>query len=70
VERYFLSQDKKGDVLHLFANYYNRVHEGVINERFQVEHSDYTTPEYITISFVGWKASVHTRPEDAVSPVL
>jgi alpha-L-fucosidase len=43
-----ISYPKKGDVLHLFADYYNRVHEGVINDRFQVEHSDYTTPEYIT----------------------
>ena len=41
-----ISYPKKGDVLHLFADYYNRVPDGVINDRFQVEHSDFTTPEY------------------------
>jgi len=41
-----ISYPKKGDVLHLFAEYYNRIPEGVINDRFQVEHADYTTPEY------------------------
>lgn len=41
-----ISYPKKGDVLHLFADYYNRVQDGMINDRFQVEHSDYTTPEY------------------------
>jgi alpha-L-fucosidase len=41
-----ISYPKKGDVLNLFADYYNRVRDGIINDRFQVEHSDYTTPEY------------------------
>ena len=43
-----ISYPKKGDAIHLFADYYNRVHDGVINDRFQVAHSDYTTPEYAT----------------------
>jgi len=30
----------------LFADYYNTVPEGVINNRFSVEFSDFTTPEY------------------------
>ncbi len=30
----------------LFADYYNAVPEGVINNRFSVEFSDFTTPEY------------------------
>ena len=41
-----ISYPKKGAVLHLFADYYNSVRDGIINDRFQVEHSDYTTPEY------------------------
>jgi len=41
-----ISYPQKGDVLHLFADYYNRVRDGVINDRFQVEHADFTTPEY------------------------
>ena len=42
-----ISYPKKGDLAHIFAEYYNRVPEGVINDRFQVEHSDFTTPEYM-----------------------
>ncbi|MBN9662754.1 MAG: alpha-L-fucosidase [Acidobacteria bacterium] len=30
----------------LFADYYNAVPEGVINNRFSVEYADFTTPEY------------------------
>jgi alpha-L-fucosidase len=41
-----ISYPKKGDLLHLFADYYNQFPEGVINDRFQVEHADFTTPEY------------------------
>jgi alpha-L-fucosidase len=41
-----ISYPKKGDLIHIFAEYYNQVPEGVINDRFQVEHSDFTTPEY------------------------
>ena len=42
-----ISYPKKGDLAHIFAEYYNSVPEGVINDRFQVEHSDFTTPEYM-----------------------
>ncbi|MBZ5562486.1 MAG: alpha-L-fucosidase [Acidobacteriia bacterium] len=45
-----ISYPKKGDVLDLFADYYNRVPDGIINDRFQVEHSDFTTPEYTQYS--------------------
>src|SRR5581483_7258626 len=41
-----ISYPAKGDTLRLFADYYNRVRDGVINDRFQVEHADFTTPEY------------------------
>jgi alpha-L-fucosidase len=35
-----------GKVKELFAGYYNRVPEGVINNRFSQKFSDFTTPEY------------------------
>ncbi len=41
-----ITYPKKGDLLHIFADYYNRQKDGVINNRFGVEFSDFTTPEY------------------------
>jgi alpha-L-fucosidase len=37
---------KAGQTAQIFAEYYNRVPDGVINNRFQVPHIDFTTPEY------------------------
>lgn len=37
---------KAGRLPEIFAHYYNTVPEGVINNRFGVEFSDFTTPEY------------------------
>ena len=41
-----ISYPKKGDLVHLFADYYNQNPEGVINDRFHAEQADFTTPEY------------------------
>lgn len=41
-----ISYPKAGKIPELFAQYYNTVPEGVINNRFGVSFSDYTTPEY------------------------
>lgn len=41
-----ISYPKAGQTARIFAEYYNRVPDGVINNRFNVPHSDFTTPEY------------------------
>jgi alpha-L-fucosidase len=41
-----ISYPKAGQVPQLFAEYYNTVPDGVINDRFGVPFADYTTPEY------------------------
>jgi len=41
-----ISYPKAGAIQEIFADYYNTVPEGVINNRFSVELSDFTTPEY------------------------
>jgi alpha-L-fucosidase len=41
-----ISYPKAGKLQELFSEYYNTVPEGVINNRFSVEVSDFTTPEY------------------------
>jgi alpha-L-fucosidase len=41
-----ISYPKLGQVPQLFAQYYNTVHDGVINDRFHAPFADYTTPEY------------------------
>ena len=43
-----ISYPKAGQIPQLFAEYYNTVPEGVINNRFGVKFADYTTPEYAT----------------------
>ena len=43
-----ISYPKKGDILGIFSEYYNRFPEGVINNRWGVEFADTTTPEYRT----------------------
>ncbi len=40
-----ISYPKDGDVIHLFADYYNQVPDGAVDDRFNVPHADYTTPE-------------------------
>jgi len=41
-----ISYPKKGKLEQIFSEYYNSVPDGVINNRFSVEVSDFTTPEY------------------------
>jgi alpha-L-fucosidase len=41
-----ISYPKAGQIPELFAEYYNTVPEGIINNRFGVKFADYTTPEY------------------------
>ncbi len=41
-----IAYPRLGKLEEIFANYYNTVPGGVINNRFTVPYSDYTTPEY------------------------
>src|SRR5260370_4262110 len=41
-----INYPKAGKLPEVFAHYYNTVKDGVINNRFGVEFSDFTTPEY------------------------
>jgi alpha-L-fucosidase len=41
---------KSGHALEIMAEYYNTVPNGVIDDRFGVEHADFTSPEYETLS--------------------
>ncbi len=40
---------KSGHPLEIMAEYYNAVPDGVIDDRFGVKHSDFTSPEYQTL---------------------
>jgi alpha-L-fucosidase len=40
---------KSGHPLQIMAEYYNTVPDGVIDDRFGVKHSDFTSPEYVTL---------------------
>ena len=49
---------KSGHPLQIMAEYYNAVPDGVIDDRFGVKHSDFTSPEYETldkISTIKWE---------------
>jgi alpha-L-fucosidase len=37
---------KSGHPLQIIANYYNTVPDGVVDDRFGIKHSDFTSPEY------------------------
>ena len=41
-----ITYPKLGKLTEIFSEYYNRVPEGVIDDRFSVDFSDFTTPEY------------------------
>ena len=43
---------KSGHPLQIMAEYYNAVPNGVIDDRFGVKHSDFTSPEYQTLDKV------------------
>jgi alpha-L-fucosidase len=50
-----ISYPKLGQIPQLFAHYYNTVPDGVINNRFGVKFSDYTTPEYAKLDKITQK---------------
>jgi alpha-L-fucosidase len=53
-----INYPKSGHPLEIMAEYYRAVPDGVINNRFGVPHSDFTTPEYQTeskISATKWE---------------
>ena len=41
-----ITYPKRGKLTEIFSEYYNRVPDGVIDNRFGVDFSDFTTPEY------------------------
>lgn len=41
-----ITYPKSGKLTEIFADYYNRFPDGLVNNRFGVEHADMTTPEY------------------------
>lgn len=41
-----ITYPKTGKLTEIFSEYYNRVPDGVIDDRFDVDFSDFTTPEY------------------------
>jgi len=47
-----INYPKLGQIPQLFAEYYNTVTDGVINNRFGVQFSDFTTPEYSSYSTI------------------
>jgi alpha-L-fucosidase len=46
---------KSGHALELMAEYYAAVPDGVVDDRFGVDHSDFTTPEYQTLGKINPK---------------
>ena len=46
---------KSGHPLEIMADYYNAVPDGVIDDRFGVPHSDFTSPEYETLQRINPK---------------
>ena len=50
-----ISYPKLGQIPQIFAQYYNTVPDGVINNRFGVPFADYTTPEYAKYDKITWK---------------
>jgi len=46
---------KSGDALKVMADYYNATPDGVIDDRFGVAHSDFTSPEYAKLDQISKK---------------
>jgi len=46
---------RSGHPLEIMAEYYNLVPDGVIDDRFGVQHSDFTSPEYQTLEHISPK---------------
>ena len=43
---------KSGNALKVMADYYNAVPDGVVDDRFGVKHSDFTSPEYAKLDHI------------------
>jgi len=55
-----INYPKLGDLKGIFSEYYNKLPDGIINDRFGVEFSDFTTPEYThykKITLKKWEAN-------------
>jgi alpha-L-fucosidase len=53
-----INYPRAGEIPQIFAEYYNAVPDGVIDDRFGVPFADYTTPEYAKydkITFAKWE---------------
>lgn len=46
---------KSGHPLEIMAEYYNAIPDGVVDDRFGVEHADFTSPEYETLNEINEK---------------
>jgi alpha-L-fucosidase len=46
---------KTGDALGVEADYYNAVPDGVIDDRFGIQHADFTSPEYAKLDHISQK---------------
>jgi alpha-L-fucosidase len=46
---------KSGNPMAVEADYYNAVPDGVVDDRFDIKHRDYTTPEYTTLKDINPK---------------
>ena len=46
---------KSGHALEIIAEYYNAIPEGVVDDRFGVTHSDFSSPEYETLGKISAK---------------
>ena len=46
---------KSGHALEIIAEYYNAIPDGVVDDRFGVKHSDFSSPEYETLSKISAK---------------
>ena len=46
---------KTGDAMGVEADYYNAVPDGVIDDRFGIKHSDFTSPEYAKLDKISAK---------------
>jgi alpha-L-fucosidase len=46
---------KSGHALEIIAEYYNAIPDGVVDDRFGVKHSDFSSPEYETLTKISSK---------------
>src|SRR5260370_947664 len=62
---------KSGHPLQIMAEYYNTVPDGVIDDRFGVKHSDFISPEYVTLDKISptkWREGSALGPSFGYNP--